>query len=73
MIGKYFDLFKEYFKDSDNAMVTLRLSDAGATLGLAGTFKEGTPAGKVYGGAQKPTGSLSLSGLPGGSFWERGQ
>ncbi len=62
-----FDLGKEFFHDAGASMVTVRLTDSGATVGLVAEFKEGTPMGKFV-AAQGDAGSASLKGLPSGNY-----
>jgi hypothetical protein len=67
MIGLYFDAFRAVLRDAQGAMTTLRLNDAGVSLGNVAVMKEGSESAKVV-SAQKPAGPLSLDGLPGGGF-----
>jgi len=70
MVNQYFNGLKQYFKDADSAMFTLRLSDAGATLGLAGTFKSGSPFANFVAAQHSQT--VSLAGLPSGDYLAAG-
>jgi hypothetical protein len=67
VVNLYFTGVKEYLKDASTGMFTLRLTDAGVTLGGVSTFKPESPMGK-YVTAQKPTGPLTFQGLPDGDF-----
>jgi hypothetical protein len=62
-----FNFIKEYFTDSNASMITLRLTDSGATLGIVGDFKKESDFGKFI-ASQAGRGPVSLKGLPGGNF-----
>ena len=67
VVNAYFSAFKEFVKDANHTMLTLRLSDTGATLGTIGAFKPESPFGKFV-AAQAPKAPPSLTGLPDGEF-----
>ncbi|HUO08025.1 MAG TPA: hypothetical protein VM008_06980 [Phycisphaerae bacterium] len=67
MVNAYFSAFKEFVKDANHTMLTLRLSDTGLTLGTIGAFKPESPFGKFV-AAQKPKEPPTLAGLPDGEF-----
>jgi hypothetical protein len=54
---------KQFLKDADASMVTLRLTESGATLGAAGDFKSESTIGRFV-AAQKSSKPVSLQGLP---------
>jgi hypothetical protein len=62
-----FSGIRQYLKDADNGMMTLRLDDAGATLSFAGGFKANSPFGNFI-AAQKAAKPISFQGLPAGNF-----
>jgi len=62
-----FSGIRQYLKDADTGMMTLRLDDAGATLGIAGGFKPNSPFGNFI-AAQKAAKPISMLGLPAGNF-----
>lgn len=57
------NLVRSLMTDTNAAIATARLSDAGATLGLSTQFKPDSELGKMA-AAQKPLASTSLEGLP---------
>jgi len=64
------NLTKQFFSDSNASMLTARITDSGATIGLVGEFKPDTAFGKFI-TAQAGRGPVTLKGLPaaaGGSF-----
>jgi hypothetical protein len=65
MFNEYFLGLKEYCRDATAGMITLRLTDAGPTLGIIGMFKPESPFGKFF-TAQKSASPASLRGLPDG-------
>jgi hypothetical protein len=67
-INEYFLAAKQYLKDASAAMITLRMTDNGPTLGLVGSFRPDSPFGKFV-AAQKPAKPLDLTGLPNGEFF----
>ncbi|MCL2648355.1 MAG: hypothetical protein FWD61_15320 [Phycisphaerales bacterium] len=67
MLKESFLAAGQYIKDAQSAMFTLRLSDAGLTLGTVGSFKHNTPMGNFL-AAQKNAKPLTLQGLPAGDF-----
>ena len=71
MINQYFAAIKEYLKDAHTSMFTMRLSDAGVTLGMATDFKADSPMAKFV-AAQKPSAPLTLQGLPDGDLLAAG-
>ncbi len=71
MINQYFAAIKEYLKDANTSMFTMRLSDAGVTLGMAADFKPDSPLAKFV-AAQKPSAPLTLQGLPDGDLLAAG-
>jgi hypothetical protein len=71
VINLYFSGIKQYLKDATTGMFTLKLTDAGVTLGMVSGFKPESPFGKFV-TAQKPTGPLTFQGLPGGDFLAAG-
>ena len=66
-INLVFDSAKQFFADASAGMVTVRLTDSGATLGLVADFKAGTPMGKFV-ASQGSHAPLTLKGLPSGKF-----
>ncbi len=67
LVNLYFSAAKQYLKDATNGMFTLRLTDAGATLGMVSAFKPESSFGKFV-ASQKPAGPLNFQGLPDGDF-----
>jgi hypothetical protein len=67
MINLGFNFVKQFFTDASATMLTARLTDSGATLGLVGDFKPETSIGKFI-GSQAGRGPVTLKGLPGGNF-----
>ena len=65
ILNGYFTAAKAIVSQSQTGMVTLRLSDAGATLGFVGRFKDESTLGKLV-AAQKGVKSPDLTGLPAG-------
>ncbi len=63
-----FDFGKRFFLDAGASMLTVRLTDSGATLGLITDFKAGSPMGKFVAAQAGGAGGVSLKGLPAGSF-----
>jgi hypothetical protein len=70
-INEYFLAVKQYLRDATSAMLTLRMTDNGPTLGLVGSFRPDSPFGKFV-AAQKPARPLDLAGLPNGDFLAAG-
>ncbi len=71
MIASAFSFAKEVTKDAKAGMLTVRLTDSGATFGMVGDYKSDTPMGNFVGAQQAAATSglgSSLKGLPGGSF-----
>ena len=66
-IAGMFALTKQYLKDAKAAMITARLTDSGATLGMVGDFKPDSLIGKFV-ASQAAGGPVTLKGLPGGNF-----
>jgi len=71
MIGMAFDGLKQFMTDANTGIVTVRMSDAGFTLGAAGHFKAESDLGKFV-AAQKPKAPLTLTGLPAGNMLAAG-
>ena len=67
MVNLYFSGVKEYLKDAGTGMFTLKLTDAGVTLGMVSTFKPDSPFGKFV-TAQKAEAAPNFQGLPDGDF-----
>ena len=67
-VNGMFGLAKEFFKDASASMLTIRLTDSGATLGLVGDFKPETPLGKFVVSQAAGDQTVSLKGLPAGNF-----
>jgi hypothetical protein len=65
VLREYFGGLRQYIKDANAAMMTVRLSDAGLTLGTVASFKPETPFGKFV-AAQKNAKAVSFQGLPNG-------
>ncbi|HVT81964.1 MAG TPA: hypothetical protein VHM90_15070, partial [Phycisphaerae bacterium] len=57
---------KQFFSDANAGMITARITDSGATLGLVGDFKPDSAFGKFI-AAQTGRGPISLKGLPASS------
>jgi hypothetical protein len=66
-INMVFNFVKQFFTDAGAGMLTVRLTDSGATLGLVGDFKPESSFGKFV-AAQAGRGPVTLKGLPGGNF-----
>jgi len=66
-----FSFAKEYVTDGKAAMLTVRLTDSGATFGMVGDFKDKSPLGNFV-ASQAPVAAsglgASLKGLPSGNF-----
>ena len=62
-VGMVFSFVKEFLKDAQSSMVTARLTDSGATLGLVGDFVPDSSIGKFV-AAQKSSKAISFQGLP---------
>jgi hypothetical protein len=52
-----------FLEDAESSLLTVRLGDAGVTLGASGSFKKDSTWGKFI-AAQKPNREVSLKGLP---------
>jgi len=63
-VNTMFAFVKQFLKDADASMLTVRLTDSGATLGLAGDFKGDSTIGKFI-ASQKSSRPVTLQGLPG--------
>jgi hypothetical protein len=63
-----FDLSQRFFKDAGSAMLTMRLNDNGATLGVVADFKPESPMGKFIAAQPAKPDGVSLKGLPAGNF-----
>lgn len=59
--------FEQIITDADGGVETIRLDDAGVTLGFGAHLKPGTPSGNFI-AAQKPLPNTELTGLPNGKF-----
>ncbi len=68
-VAMAFAFGKEFVKDADANMVTVRLTDSGATVGLVGDFKSASPIGKFVASAAKR--QTHFAGRPAGR--DRGQ
>jgi hypothetical protein len=66
-----FNATKQFFRDANTGVVTIRISDAGVNLGMIGQFKEESKIGKLL-LAQKGVIPPTLSGLPTGSVGAAG-
>ena len=62
-VGMVFSFVKEFLKDARSSMITARLTDSGATLGLVGDFVPDSSIGKFI-AAQKTGRPISFQGLP---------
>lgn len=58
---------EQIITDGDAAVETVRITDAGITLGFGAVLKPGTPSGNFI-AAQKPLVSPALTGLPNGKY-----
>ena len=67
-VGTIFDLGQRFFKDAGAAMLTVRLNDNGATLGVVADFKADSPMGKFIAAQPAKPDGVSLKGLPAGNF-----
>jgi hypothetical protein len=63
-VNALFAFAKQFLKDADSTMVTVRLTDSGATLGVAGDFKGDSTIARFV-AAQKSAKPVTLQGLPG--------
>jgi hypothetical protein len=61
-VGIGFAFLKQFLKDADSTMLTLRLTDSGATAGIVGDFKSGSVIGKFV--ASQAGKTVNLEGLP---------
>src|SRR5216110_370733 len=66
-INLVFDSTRRFFADAGAGMVTVRVTDAGATFGLVADFKADSPMGKLV-ASQAGRGPATLKGLPTGKF-----
>ena len=67
-MGMVFDATREFFKDAGASMVTVRLTDSGATLGVIAEFKGDSPMGKFVAAQAAEGKGVSLKGLPAGGY-----
>lgn len=58
-----FAFLKQFLKDADASMFTLRMTESGATIGMVGDFKTDSTIGKFV-ATQKSARPVSLQGLP---------
>jgi len=66
-VNQAFSAFKSVLSDANTGLVTVKISDAGVSLGLVGQFKSDSPSGKFL-LAQKAVQPPTLVGLPTGSI-----